>query len=194
MTSLAKDRKPGSWRVVFTASDGRRRSIGLGKISQRQAESFHRHVEAILSAGRIGTTIAIDTAGWLSSMSDAMHNKLVRVGLIEGRQTAALGVFLSDYVSMRRDVKPVTRQKYETTVARLVEYFGSDRLIGDISAGIAHEWRLSMFDDLSENTVRRHTSTAFMFFEHGRKRRLIQENPFAGMPTATMPNPERSFL
>lgn len=44
MASIAREKKNGTRRILFVAPDGRRRTIRLGKVSQRAAESIKYRV------------------------------------------------------------------------------------------------------------------------------------------------------
>lgn len=63
MASIAKDRN-GRKRILFVDSDGKRKTIRMGKISMKQAEPFKVRVEALI-AGRFGA-IDPETARWVA--------------------------------------------------------------------------------------------------------------------------------
>ncbi len=53
MASISKE--PNGRRTIqFVAADGRRKSVRLGKVSQRAAEVARGHVEAIVAAVKVG--------------------------------------------------------------------------------------------------------------------------------------------
>src|SRR5688572_5035160 len=111
MASITRD-KNGHRRIQFVASDGKRPSIRLGKVSQRAAEAVKYRVEQLLAAKLTGHAPECDTARWLVELDPAMAEKLARVGLIPRRapQAAApLAQFLVTYVDARADLKPSTK-------------------------------------------------------------------------------------
>ena len=108
MASLRK--KDGRWILQFATPDKRRRTVRLGTIAKRDAESVKTHVETIISSAFAGTPIPDHTARWLSRLDDALQDKLARVGLVERCKSMLLGEFLDDYFHRRRgDAKPGAR-------------------------------------------------------------------------------------
>ncbi|MDY3552788.1 hypothetical protein R5W24_001877 [Gemmata sp. JC717] len=97
MASIVDDPN-GRRRILFVGSESKRRTIRLGKIDRKSAESICRHVEALQSAKTNGQPVARDTASWLTSIGDALHKKLATVGLIEHRESRQVGAFLAGYL------------------------------------------------------------------------------------------------
>ncbi len=218
MASLRKeDGRNGyriSWYGVDRSGTKRKRSIWLGMklLSGRKPEAQARrildHVEHLIgvqgSRGRIDKT----TSEWLASIGAELRQKLIKADLIEpspdDRGPVTLKAFLDDYCASRRDVKPSTQLTYQKTVRALLEYFGADRRLVSITAGDAESWRVwlatesncrdSDRTDLADNTVRRRTGIARQFFRHAIKRKMITENPFAGLAAAVHGNSKRQHF
>jgi hypothetical protein len=53
-----------------------------------------------------------------------------------------LGAFLDAFIARRTDVKPNTRRNLEAAKARLVEFFGANKLLRDITLDDADAWLL----------------------------------------------------
>src|SRR5262245_53579469 len=118
-------RGPNGRRTIqFVARDAKRRSIRLGKVSQRTAETVKLRVEALNGALISGTSLDNETASWVSEIGDELAEKLADVGLISRRASTKLGSFIEGYIALRSDIKPNTRRNLETVKARLVEFFG----------------------------------------------------------------------
>uniref|UniRef100_A0A7C2NT85 Site-specific integrase n=1 Tax=Schlesneria paludicola TaxID=360056 RepID=A0A7C2NT85_9PLAN len=185
----------GLKRVLFTGLDRRRRTIRLGKCPKRDADTFARHVENILSAARSRNAVEPTTADWLGEIPDAIHEKLVAAELVKPRRNAAsvqLGRFLDSYLAKRADLKGGTRVFISHTIRNLKDFFGSERPLGDISAGDADEFgRYLVKAKLAPATVCRRLSLAKSLFRAAVRHKLIAENPFADAKTATKSNPER---
>ena len=104
-----------------------------------------------------------------------------------------LAAFLDSYIAKRSDVKGGTAIVYGHTRRCLVEYFGADKPLAEITPADADDWRrwlgLAKNEDdpkaggqgLSDNTVRRRCGIARQFFRDAVRRRLIAESPFAEM-------------
>lgn len=73
---------------------------------------------------------------------------------------ASLGAFCETYIGNRANLKPNTKRNYETTRKLLVDHFGEDRLLFEISAGDADDWREAMLKRLSLATVSREVKRA----------------------------------
>ncbi len=184
-------------RVVFKGLDDKRRSIRLGKMARRDADSIARHVDAILVAELSRSPLAASTAEWLGAIPDAMHKKLAAVGLVHARGTVAaptLGPFLDTYLARRDDAKASTRVFYGHTARNLKEFFTDRRLLETINPAEADDFRrwLVTSEKLAPATVARRCSLARTFFRDAVRRRLIESNPFEGVGGGPKNNPERS--
>src|SRR5262245_22405684 len=122
MASISTDSK-GRRTIQFVAEDGRRRSIRLGKVTLRLAETVKFRVEALNAALIAKGPWDTDTATWVAGIGDDLADKLAAVGLIPRRASSSLGAFLDDYVRRRTDVKPRTRINLVACRDRVVEYF-----------------------------------------------------------------------
>jgi integrase len=194
MASLSTSSKNGEKRVRFKALDGQRKSIRLGRLSRKDAEIVRNYVGRLETAQQIGNPVDADTLNWLNRISDWLHIKLAQVGLIPHREKATLAAFLDSYIQSRTDTKPLTKKKYHTTKESLVEYFGADKPLRDITEGDADEWRLHLLEGRVENTVRKHIAVAKLFFRAAVKKRLIPGNPFSGLKATIQPNDSRFYF
>ena len=130
MASIAKDPN-GRRRILFVARDGKRKTIRLGKVSQRHAEMVKLRVEQLNAAAVAGHPIDRDTARWLSEIDDSLAEKLAKVGLVSRRDRATLLDFLDGYIDSRRDVKKSTKNLYHQTRANLTSAYAEyERVVG----------------------------------------------------------------
>jgi len=81
MASVAKDGK--GWRILFVAPDGKRKTVRLGPVDRKGAESIRHHVEA--PARIAGLPIPQATAIWLSSIGETLRARLISAGLIDAQ-------------------------------------------------------------------------------------------------------------
>jgi len=79
MASISKQPN-GRRSIQFVAGDRKRRTIRLGKVSQRMAESIKFRVEVLNAAKIAGGGLDADTARWLVSLPDALFDKLAASG------------------------------------------------------------------------------------------------------------------
>ena len=186
--------KNGLRTIQFTARDGKRRSIRLGKVSKKSAESDRTMVEHLVSASLTGYAIDNKAAQWLADRDDVMLNKLARVGLAQPRESAMLQRFIDGYIAKRKDVKASTATVYAHTRRNLIKYFGPEKPIREISEGDADEWRLFLIaEGLADNTVRRRCGIAKQFFKAAVKKKLILQNPFSELKVAVRSNSARQY-
>ncbi len=72
----------GRWVIQFTLRDERkRRTISLGRMSERKAREFFGNVEELIANRNGGYPISRDTAIWAECLQGWLLNKLVKVGL-----------------------------------------------------------------------------------------------------------------
>ncbi len=85
---IHNQRKAGTRTIQFTAKDGRRPKIGLGKVSKRIAESVKVHVERLVASSITGHAVDDDTSRWLTKLDSVMLEKLANADPI-----AKTGIF-----------------------------------------------------------------------------------------------------
>jgi len=191
MASIVNDPN-GRRRLQFKAPDGRRRTIRLGKVTQKAAGLIRSRVEAIVSARMASQPLDPDTTAWVASLPDEMHTKLAEAGLFERRGVARLGPFLRSILDEREDLKPNTRRNWLSAINHLIEFFGNDANLLDVTPGEADRFRQWMFNKgLGESTVSREVKRARQFFRVAVRRKLVPENPFTDIPTPAQVNADR---
>ena len=203
MASISKD-PGGKRRIQFVdpADKTLRRTIYLGKCSQRAAEQLKFRIEQLIASKTMGHALDRDTAEWVADLgkqSKELGEKLARAGLIdppEGIPHLTLGSFLSGYVERRIDVKPATRVIWRHTVRNLTNFFGGDRDIEGITEGDAEDFKLSLIaEGLASTTVHKRLQVARMFFRDAHKRGLVSSNPFSEVSAiAVAPSDRQSFV
>lgn len=185
MATLFETRS-GSWRIQFRDGDGQRRSLTLGKMSQRKAEGICTRIERLNVCRIIGSPIDADDARWVAEhVSKEFAGRLAKAGLIEppgSQEVITLGEFLDLYLSKRVDAKSPTHITWKQAIRNLNEFFGVDRPLVTITPGDADDFRRSLLGGqlgkLARSTVGKRLQIANQFFRDARKRKLITENPF----------------
>jgi len=163
--------------------------------------------DRLLEARRLGVSLDSETARWVSELSPEMAQRLAKAGLTEAKRCITLGEFLKDYLARRPDVAERTILNWKKVITRLIRYFGEDRELASITPGEAQDWacwlrtpaaRCHRYEGkaggLLENTARRMVGVARQFFHDAKRRKLIVENPFDGIPAGTGPNTEREYF
>ncbi len=178
------DGKKLAWHIACRSSTGARRTIYLGRIGAHAARRMKPRVETLKAAVISGTPPDHDTGMWLRELSDKMHQKLAKVGLVAPRQpeetAPTLEVWVSKYIHQRTtDLKPASIKKLNRTKVLLGRHFGNNIPIDGISPDGAKDWRAALASSgLSEATVRQHCRNAKTIFNDAAERELIAKNPF----------------
>jgi len=197
--------KQGLVRVLFTAADGRRKTIYLGKTPKKTAESIRIRVEHLLNAVSSRLPVDQETAQWVGGVGDDLHAKLAAAGLVPPRQSAKLGEFLKAYFDRRKsDAKPATLTAMRTCRNGVIDFFGENTDLRSVTEQRADDFRTFLLSrepkqtrqpKLASATVARRLKTVRQLFEHARRMKLIDANPFRDVKAAsTLPEERRHYI
>jgi integrase len=196
-------RQPNGRRAIqYTAPNGNRPMIRLGKITQRGAEAVKNHVEHLHNSKAGRYPVEHSTAQWLAEIDGTLADRLADLGLTgkrinpEDRDIVTLISFVDGYIAGRTDVKPRTKSIYGNTRRNLFTFFGPDKPLADVTPGDADRFRLHLLtgENLAENTARKRISVARMFLKSAVRSKLITENPFDGFKTRMMKVRTREYF
>lgn len=195
----------GRRMIRFIAPNGKRPKIRLGKISAEAAQAILEHVEDLAESWTHGHKPLPTTDKWLSELrSDTgrlwLYDRLAAAGLVGAREipegerkkpkkakpTAeappeTLAAFVDAYIARRTDLKEGTLDNLRYSKRYLVEFFGEDKPLKDVSPGDADEYRAYLRSKVAEATARRYCGRARQFFRAAARKRLIPENPFGDL-------------
>jgi len=209
MATITTERN-GRKTIRFLAPNGKRPKIRLGEIQLEEAKKIANHVDELVKCCRLAaagkfTPPCKATGLWMNDLlTDPSNHWLYdRIAsafptLIHPRQKPErprpkpkkadknqpmpekLGAFLDAYISSRTDVKPGTATNYSQVRGNLVEFFGQDKLLREVTAGDADDFKRWLRGEkaLADNTARRRCARAREFFLVAVRKRLIPENPF----------------
>lgn len=214
MASLRKekDRNRVGWRLQFR-QNGIRRSLWLGAISKRAADTAARHIDLLVQASSTNSLAETETVKWAADLKGRIRLTLQEWGLVEVSQTRNddadrfLASYCDRYIESRTDVEQVTRNNYGHAKRLLVEYFGERRLIGSITAGDAERWRRFLlarpvaWDEnkvpkrtMALATVSKHVKRTKTMFDEAVKDQLLASNPFKELKTGSEANRDRDHF
>jgi integrase len=179
MASIANDPN-GRKRILFVAPDESRKTIRLGKIDRKSAESICRHVEALLAAKIGGQPVPRDTAAWLANIGAALRDKLEAVGLVEAQPRLTVGEFLAKWLDGKKAMghKPTSLRAWGQTVAGLVEQFGP-RPLASLSHADGEAFRAAMQGrKLRATTIHKRLGHARQMLEDAARLGHISVNPW----------------
>ena len=198
MASLSKD--GSGWRILFVCpATKKRRTIRTGKCAKKNAETTRNMIERLVEAKSLGMPIDQQAAVWLDSIDGKIRERLARAGLAESTKAVSLEEYLDGFIDQRvrrGDVKECTVVSWGHTRRNLIEFFGADRMIGSITSAEADEWAawLAGHEQLAENTVRKRSANAKMFFRAAARRKQIATNPFEGLVGSVIPSRGRQYF
>jgi len=191
MASLSTD-PHGRRRILFSGTDGKRKTLRLGRTPKKSAETIRTHVEHLLTCRIAGTAPPDATARWVAGLGDDLHERLSRVGLVEPRGAGwTLGEMLDSFFATL-GVRDSTLITYDQTRRCLVEYFGAGRPIESITALDCERWRAWLAESLAPATVSKRVKTARQVFSCAIRWERLDRNPFEGVRAGHQRNHERS--
>ena len=107
----------GRRRILFVAGDGTRKTIRLGKMDRKTAETCRTHVEKIMGANMGAGSLPELTYKWLAELPDTMHTRLAAVGLVNSMDFSFNDYFSSNQYDLRLMVaRPVLAEILEHRV------------------------------------------------------------------------------
>lgn len=192
------NRSDGRKGVQFCGLDGKRKTVGLGKMSAKDANAVASMIEAIIASHLSQRPFDADVARWVAKLPAPLADKLASAELLAKRpelladEQPRLKPFLDAYLVRRSDVKGSTRIFYGHTIRNLVDFFGEKKPLADITLGDADDFRRYLLKQgLAQNTICRRCGLARTLFRDAIRRKLITENPFVDLNTVTRSNPAR---
>ena len=185
----------GRREIQFSGPDGRRRTIRLGPVDQKTAESTRLRVEELVAAATHGVAASFSTSQWLATLGDQMHGRLVRAGLCSARSEPAaeltLATMIDQYIVRRDDVKPGTKAIYLQAKKHLQLHFGATRLIRSITSAEAGDYRRALRKKYSEAYTAKMIIKARTFWRDAADRGLADTNVFLKVQAGSQVNTAR---
>lgn len=158
-----------------------RKTVRLGKVPKKFAESVRTHVEHLIAAKSLAQPIASATATWLGEIDSTIYDRLASTGLVSARTETSLFAFVDQYIT-GSPAKPGTLATWRRVQKDLDASF-TGRSIESITPEELALWASGLRGRLAESTVRKRTKIARQFFEDAVKRGLITTNPLTGLLT-----------
>lgn len=127
MASISTD-AGGNVRIQFMSPAGGRKTIRLGKVTQKVAAAVKLRVEAIVGAVAAGAPVDPQTAAWTATIPDDLAAKLAAVGLMAERPKAVTVAGLLALYAAEKEAKNKTgTQTNHTTITNdLLGFLGAD--------------------------------------------------------------------
>jgi integrase len=193
MASIGKDAN-GAKRILFYDTDGKRKTVRIGKATQRQAEQVCLRIEQLVSSKLTGAAPDDETARWVGNLDDVLHKKLAAVGLVASRgdQQTVAG-WMQQYIKSRTDLTPRTLNNLQQAAGHIEPYF-KGRLLQDVTPGDGDQLRVWIQGRVGINTARRHLGRFKEFMRAAHRRRLIATNPAAELKGCSVQADDSRFF
>lgn len=209
MASISCD-AAGNRTIQYYDGDGRRRTIRIGNLTDREAERYQAKIERLNADAIGGTAWSAETAKWVRRLDGAFYDRLAALELVPVRvvtELRTLGAFLDQYIAGRSDVKWSTSILYGNAKRNLIDFFGPGRRLDAITPGDVDDWRRWLAkpknneapgdggEGLGRETVRQRCRLAKQFFRDAVRRKLLDENPFGELKgVSARGNRERDYF
>ncbi len=187
----------GRAEIRFYDHRGDRRSVALGKVTKRAAESAMTHIQGLLNSKIGGLQPDAENVRWVSNQRPRIVDYLAGLELIQPRKVEVVAVapevkqaptiddWYSQYIANRQGSEG-TKKVWNRAKNQALKFFGKDRRIDTITTGEGITWFELMLNGdkkgkgiLAEATARKMVGVARQVFKRALKFKLITENPFA---------------
>jgi len=213
LASLSHDSN-GTKRIQFSDGDRERKTIRLGKLPEKAAETVLRRVKQLAAHRIAGTAHEPDLSAWLAEVPSVIYGRLVRVGLAAPRAEDAAAPMvtvdeLCNAFKERAAVKPGTAAAYAQTLDSVRAFYGPAKPIAEITAESADDWRKAIATAtegegkrkkkrttadgrLAPATVAKRVHVAKQVFGKAVAWGWLEKNPFAALRAGSQANPARA--
>jgi integrase len=198
MAALCSDsgKRGTSYRVLVRRPNGERPTVRLGYVSKKIAENARRMIEAIESANAAGHSFDRETAEWIGRVSDTIHGRLVKAGLVPPRAATekvvtTLGQHLDHLFGNLGKQKPTTARNYARARRLLEEFFTRERTLDSITEADADDYKSWLLERYAVASASVDLRRARQFLKVAVRRRLIPANPFAEVTCGSQVNDAR---
>lgn len=196
MATMTTDPKSGCRVLQFVhPMDKKRKTLRPGRMNNRDAETFRRRIESLVSNKLAGTAPDGETSKWLATLDARIHTQLAGWDIVAPRLDIVCPMlmdFVDDYLMSRTDVKPRTKLNHNQARGFLAAYFTEPKRLLDVTTLDGKQFRAWMVSEgHAENYIRTQCKNIKMFFGAAVDAKLIEDNPFKGLPCKVQAVPSR---
>jgi site-specific recombinase XerD len=152
-------------------------------------------IESLEAAKATGHSLDSEIAAWVAAISEEIHGRLSRVGLVPPRKKAeaavTLGQHLDTVFAAFGPQKKTTAANYDRARRLLEEFFGKDRLPMSVTHGDADDYKAWLLRKCAIASTSVDLRRAKPFFKLAVRRRSITENPFSDVKCGSQINDSR---
>jgi len=195
--SLVKPKKGIGFEIRWMRQ-GKRQTIYLKGAKRPVAEKFDRKIKELLDCERHAVELPASLVGWLQSLDEPIHARLVHLGLVEGRVERlpipclleAQAAYLSDY-DVREKTFKQTKSCFKIFSDFMQKRGNPNPLVTAISPADIRAFRANQKKrKYAESTVRKRCSRNKQLFTQLIEDKIIDSNPFDAVQTTSIENEE----
>ena len=177
------------------STGGKRYSIRLGKLDMKQAQKIAVKVEELLACKETALPWSMELTSWINAIGEDLTESLVKVKLLPTlKNNAKLEVFTREYIEGQKSSKATTRRALLTVALRIIDYFGSDCKMKDVTSADADNFKIHLQGKYSQATVGRTIRAASQFFRAAMRAGLTSRNVFTDVKAPSEKNKNRQFF
>jgi len=195
--ATARQLDNGRSEILVYCSDGKRRTIRLGLVDPAEADVAAVRIQELAERQRDGESLSKRTLHWLDGQADKVRERLHKAGLAElpkakrqrgSKKHPTLRLLIDRFRKSTADRKDSTQLVYDKVITNLLDHFGANTRIDQITTQDAKEWRAWLKternrreedrEDMAESTVSRRTGIARQIFQTAIDAEWIAKNPF----------------
>ena len=202
--SVTVSRDRDGYRINYALPGKQRtcmRGKRLGLTSKQQCLAFASRLDVLIAALSTSTPVPADTLMWLTKISDKLHKRLVKIGVVQSRpKHTSLIDYMDSYIdsqSIRASQGTVKVWKRARNLAALL--FAPTIRLDELTTGMAVEFKDFLHgrpgkrkqELMSVATVNKMCGVLAQIFAHACEHGLVSKNPFINsmIKRSVPPNP-----
>jgi hypothetical protein len=138
---MASKTKTGTWRLSYSLNKNSQREISLrSDFDKQQVKEFEKLLKLLVNNQRYGTPVSVRDWQKIDSLPNDFRDKLVTAKLIEQspeQKNITIDGLIKEYEKKRVGLKGGTLLNDKNVYSYLIEYFGSNKRINEITPSSA---------------------------------------------------------
>jgi len=198
MATITHDAK--GWRIRWYTRDGDRKSVRIGKCSERVANQVLAITSQLIDAAEWGISPDPKVKGWLEKLPPEFVAKLQKAGLLHPVKRLSIGEAIAEFLERSKHHAAWTISNIRQAFRHLTAFFGEDRPLESVTVAEVQDYKRWLLYEvptrksrkgLSEATVAKHLSWAGALYRDFIKREVLNRNPFDGVQKGSQINRSR---
>jgi len=168
-------------RIQFESTEGKRATLYLGKVSEKDARSFLSYFDELLSAVKTNRAPSAQIIIWSEGLSSSLQDKLANYGLISIHPKWTLEECLEKHLRLKKGMKERTLTNIRVCIKRAIAFFGEGIRLSQITEDKCKAFKSDLEARYSQATVSQTIKKVKGLFRFALKSKAIQANPFQGI-------------